>query len=264
MRDFVWMVVNDGGDPGPVEEIVATVSGELEVNLRHHPVSLGMEAASNAGIAACQSKYLVIHDDDDSWQPTFLERTAGFLDSPAGERFGGVVTQSVLVKEKIHNGVCEFVSKHDFNRWMQVVYLVDMAKSNSFPPISFLFRRSVYDEVGGFNENLPVLGDWDFNLRFLLEHDIHVIEELLANYHHRVEQTSTYGNSVLQGDRSHKSYDAMVRNRLLREDLRQNKTGLGVLVNLVKEYEGFDSIASWQNFKRVLSRTRFGWVARYL
>jgi glycosyltransferase involved in cell wall biosynthesis len=53
-----------------------------------------MEAASNAGIAACDSDYIVIHDDDDSWCPDFLERTVAFLDGPEGARYGGVATHS--------------------------------------------------------------------------------------------------------------------------------------------------------------------------
>ena len=52
-----------------------------------------------------------------------------------------------------------------YNHWLQNVYLSDLAVENRFPPISFLFRRSVYDKIGGFDEELPVLGDWDFNLK---------------------------------------------------------------------------------------------------
>lgn len=263
-QNFTWIVVNDGGEMESVEDIVRPISDELDVKIIHNSRSLGMEAASNAGIAASDSQYIVIHDDDDSWEPSFLDETVGFLDSKHGQQFGGVVTHSVVIKEKIRGDSCEFKSRQDFNRWMQVVYFVDMAKSNTFPPISFLFRRAVYAEVGGYNEALPVLGDWDFNLRFLLNSDIAVIPKPLAHYHHRLDNDRNYGNSVIEGDSRHKQFDAVVRNRLLREDLKNNKAGLGYLVNLVKEYEGFESIASWQNFKRVLSRTRFGWMIKYL
>jgi glycosyltransferase involved in cell wall biosynthesis len=62
-----------------------------------------MEAASNAGSAVCDSDYVVIHDDDDSWLPDFLDRTVAFLDSEKGARYGGVATHSVYVSEEIRD-----------------------------------------------------------------------------------------------------------------------------------------------------------------
>jgi hypothetical protein len=72
-----------------------------------------------------------------------------------------------------------------YNDWVRNVQLSEMACGNFFPPIAFLFRRAVLDRIGGFNEALPVLGDWFFNLEFLLEDDIAVLPEPLARYHHR-------------------------------------------------------------------------------
>jgi hypothetical protein len=34
---------------------------------------VGMEEASNMGLAATQSEFFAIHDDDDSWRSTFLD-----------------------------------------------------------------------------------------------------------------------------------------------------------------------------------------------
>jgi hypothetical protein len=76
-------VVNDGGDP---EEVIGSCARCAHRSPPHDACqpreSQGMEAASNAGSAACDSDYIVIHDDDDSWLPDFLDRTVAFLDSP--------------------------------------------------------------------------------------------------------------------------------------------------------------------------------------
>ena len=81
-RDFIWVVVNDGGERAGVDDIVAEARRRgIETRLLHHEKSLGMEAASNAGIRACDSEYIAIHDDDDSWKSAFLERTVDFLDN---------------------------------------------------------------------------------------------------------------------------------------------------------------------------------------
>ena len=64
-RDFCWVVVNDAGEHGPVDEVVrhAKEAG-IEVHTIHRAESTGMEAASNAGLQASKSQYIAIHDDD--------------------------------------------------------------------------------------------------------------------------------------------------------------------------------------------------------
>jgi hypothetical protein len=92
-----------------------------------------MEAASNAGIAACDSDYIVIHDDDDSWCPDFLEKTVAFLDGPKGARYGGVTTHSTYVSEEIRG---DRVIEHEtrpYNDWVRNVQLSEMACGNFFP-----------------------------------------------------------------------------------------------------------------------------------
>ena len=217
--DIVWTVVNDGGDAGEVVEIMrAAPIDPRRMRLVSHEASQGMEAASNAGIGACDSDYVVIHDDDGSWCPGFLERTVAFLDSAEGARYGGVVTHSLYISEEIRG---ETVTEHEsrpYNDWVRNVHLSEMACGNFFPPIAFVFRRKVLDRIGGYNEALPVLGDWFFNLEFLLEDDIAVLPEPLARYHHRDRGGATaaaYANSVIGGVSKHEEFAAVARNAFL-------------------------------------------------
>lgn len=218
--DFLWTVVNDGGDAGEVGDIMrAAQIDPRRMLLVSNRQSQGMEAASNAGIAACDSDYIVIHDDDDSWHPEFLERTVAFLDSARGQRYGGVATHSLYVSEEIRGDEVIEHGSRPYNDWVRNVHLSEMACGNFFPPIAFLFRRRVLDRVGGFNESLPVLGDWFFNLEFLLEDDIAILPEPLARYHHRDRgETSgaSYANSVIGGVSKHEEFAAVARNAFLR------------------------------------------------
>jgi hypothetical protein len=100
------------------------------------------------------------------------------------------------------------------------VQIADMSVGNQFAPIAFVYRKIILDEVGFYDEALPVLGDWDFNLRFLMKADIAVIPERLANYHHRVSTTLAsrhYGNSVSEGYVRHYQHEAMIRNEIIRK-----------------------------------------------
>ena len=78
LRDFVWVIVNDGGEPKHVdhEAELARADG-VSTEVVHISSSRGMEAASNAGVEKTSSKYVTIHDDDETWEAEFLQRTCG-------------------------------------------------------------------------------------------------------------------------------------------------------------------------------------------
>ena len=46
-----------------------------------------------------------------------------------------------------------------------------------------------------FDEGLPVLGDWDFNVRFALSYEIVVLAKMLARWHIRYESASDPANN---------------------------------------------------------------------
>jgi glycosyltransferase involved in cell wall biosynthesis len=232
-EDWELIIVNDGGNPEPIAKLLHAHESEAGNRIRmiHCEISRGMEAASNTGIAQSSGRYLVIHDDDDSWHPEFLQTCLDHMEK-AGPRVGGVVTHSTRVNENIANESVEILSRTPYNPWLTWVSIVDMAHENTFPPISFVFRRSVYDEVGGFREDLPVLGDWEFNLRVLARYEIDVIPEELANYHLRQRQMKgIYDNTIIAGVDLHARYLHQIRNGLLRADLETGRFGMGFLVN---------------------------------
>jgi GT2 family glycosyltransferase len=200
-RDWLLVIVNDGGSPESVEMVVDEMADELNGRalVLHHPISLGMQTAANAGLSNCESDFIIIHDDDDSWEPAFLARTVSHLDERGwNPRSGGVVTWSRVIVEEIGaDGEITVHNRFVFNTKLLHLSLMDLAIENRFPPISFLFRRAALEVVGPFKEQHGVLGDWEFHLRVLRQFDIDVIQEPLANYHHRTKNTvGLYSNSV--------------------------------------------------------------------
>lgn len=230
-KDFSWIIVNDGGTAAEVNEVynLATNNG-IDAKLIHLENSVGMEAASNIAISSSESEYIVIHDDDDSWDPEFLQTTVGYLKS--NKQYKGVITLSNIISETIENDKIIFKKKKLFVQRIYPIKISDLAKANFFPPISFLFSRDTLKEIGGFDESLQVRGDWDFNLRFIEKFDIGVIHEALANWHHRISTSGYQGNTVINSKSLHQEYDAKIRNKYLRRDLDNGRFGLGFLLNL--------------------------------
>lgn len=237
--DWIHVIVNDGGDRREVDALVERHRDRYAGRARvmHHSHSLGMEAASNAGIASCDSEFLLIHDDDDSLEPTYLEEACGFLRNSDPSVFGGVVCLTNQVLERMtESGAVVEVGRELHRPLAHCIHIDEMARINQFPPIAFLFRRSVYGKVGGFDESLPVLGDWDFHLRCLFESDIGVLAARLANYHLRpASQDPAAANSLHAGKEKHAMYDSLLRNRYVRSE---KYAALGLLMQLHGSADG--------------------------
>ncbi len=232
-RDFTWVIVNDGGETEPVEKAAtaARLKG-VDPVVVHIPVSRGMEAASNAGVRVAASQFVAIHDDDDSWAPEFLERTTAFLAVQPG--YAAVTTHCVRIEERIEGGTIREVRRSPHKPVLTCVHLADMLQRNLFPPISLLYRREVFEAVGGYDESMPVLGDWDFNIKVLVKDDIGVLPEVLANYHVRIGQapSSADRNSITPGATKQQIAEAAYRNRMLRRDIAEGRAGIGLLLAL--------------------------------
>ena len=239
-RDFEWIIVNDGGEIQRVEEIASRSRLQgIRVKIINNESSMGMEAASNQGIKASNSEYIAIHDDDDSWSEDFLFKTITFLENNSiNLAVEGVVTRAHKILEKIVAGSIQIKQKEQYNPDLETITLYDIAHLNKmFPPISFVYKRVSLEKVGLYREDLPVLGDWEFTLRFLRFFNIAVIPEYLANYHIRIEEEPTsYSNSISGDLHKHIYYASYLRNDLLRRDLDSNQLGIGFLVNICHDF----------------------------
>lgn len=228
VSDWTLVVVNDGGDPAEVDPVMDRYRAQLgeRVHVIHHDAALGMEAASNAGIRASNSEFIAIHDDDDEWHPAFLERTLAHL---AQHDDAGVAVRTEIVYERILNGTIEEIGREIFQPEMQSVTLFDMLRHNRCVPISVLYRRSLHDQIGYYDESLSVVGDWEFQLRLLRHHTLGFLGvEPLAFWNQRREATGDLGNSVIVDDASHKLLDREVREHHLKRYAEQH--GLGSLL----------------------------------
>jgi hypothetical protein len=116
-----------------------------------------------------------------------------------------------------------------------VIPLADLLAQNLFPPVCHVFRRSAYDRAGKFDESFPVLGDWDFNIRLVLEGDIGILRKPLARYHIRPDvRDPVSGNSVHARRNLHREMAARIRNRAVRSAVRSSPQALGLLMALAK------------------------------
>lgn len=240
--DWRLVLVNDGGDPEPVEALVAAREREFagRVSVIHNRRAFGMEAASNIGLHAADSEFVCVHDDDDRWHPLFLQRTVAYLERPSCDD-GGVMVRTEIVYEQIDLSadppVITETGRETFWKDLQSITLSDLVMINRGVPISLLYRREMHRLIGEYDETLPAVGDWEFHLRFAQASTIGFIDgRPLAFWQQRPDQAGHLGNSMYAQAERHRRYDLEVRERHFQEWTRQN--GIGLPLYLAREFHG--------------------------
>jgi glycosyltransferase involved in cell wall biosynthesis len=209
------VVVNNGGDPATVDRVVGisrVANPSAAISVVHLDERVGMEEASNRGLASVDSEFFAIHDDDDSWRPDFLDVTVPTLRSNPDA--SAVVTGVTRVHETFSKGRVWPVRHEKFYLVPERLTFEGMIGNNTFPPIAALFRRSLLDGVGWFDASLPVLGDWDFNLRAVEAGPFVFVPQRLANYHTRTPESDvSSGNSITVGQELHRRIKGELQRR---------------------------------------------------
>ena len=221
--DYTVCVINDGGDESATRAILqaSPLAHLLEGDApRLKLLTTGggnMEAASNAGLAATDSEFVAIHYDDDLWAPEFLERTVGAL------RASEALICSTRVVERYERetpeGEFEVYEERIFHDGLPGFGLQFLYRTNRTVPIGILYRRRLHELVGFYDESLPVVGDWEFNLRAAAVTEVLLVDEPLAYWSLRPEADGAEANSV-QRQAEHARFDASVRARAIRDDLQ--------------------------------------------
>lgn len=227
-----WSLVNDAGDPeGPdLEANLARRSG-LETIVSHLTQRHDRAGAANVGVEAVKSDAFILLDDDDRLLPNSLSDLSSYLSRSADIGVSGLAWQ---VKEQFVKGKWEEISRTITNPAPGPIRIIDLAHRNFIPVNSCLIRTDIFNTLKGFDPNLPVMEDWDFFLRALLIGDIGKIDKEVCEYFVRPKITNyadSLANSVEAGHGIHQEWEIKLRNKHLREDINNNRVGLGLLMN---------------------------------
>lgn len=226
------LVMVDMGKAGVVEDLLSRHASEFRGRVKHvryEDPNRGMRGLPiNAGINASRSELIVLLDDDDTWEPQYLEKMeAALRDKPHPNARGAVCRTRCIEETSVKEGLSP-IRSYPLNENLCNVTLGSLAVVNRFPPHSFMYERGALTTVGLYPDDYPVLEDWHFNLRFLLHHDIVAVPETLANYHFRPPGTTGDEANSLTGERDdHKFHESRLINDALREDIRSGKPGIG-------------------------------------
>lgn len=176
--DFEVVVVDDGSTDGSnallqrVMEVAQAPSGAdmdevcasvIRSKLRVvRQDNAGTAMARNRGVQEARGEYIVWLDSDDALTPDCLAlyRRRLELDRAAG-RTADVMYGNLLV----YNQLSQPTGRLDYPDYASVALLPDLLIHNRIPNPGTAVRRSLYEQVGVYDDQLPASEDYDFWLR---------------------------------------------------------------------------------------------------
>ncbi|MEE9299876.1 MAG: glycosyltransferase [Alphaproteobacteria bacterium] len=174
-RDFELLVVDDAS----TEALRETVEGIGDPRIRYlrRGANGGAGAARNTGIHESRGAYLAFLDSGDEWLPEKLDAQIDHL-KRQGDRAPLCCTAFVL-----HH---RMAGQNSLRVPRSPFLYRDLAFGCGLSPgTTLMAERHVFDAVGGFDEELAHLEDWDWLLRCAERWPIEVLPRLLARVHAR-------------------------------------------------------------------------------
>jgi glycosyltransferase involved in cell wall biosynthesis len=153
-RDYEIIVVDDGSNDDTYQALTSYMT---MIQYVRKQVNQGVSAARNSGIRRASAPWIALLDSDDYWlkdklsvQMQYIERNPGTLVCQTEEiwiRDGSRVNPRTRHKKP---------SGDIFDRSLKLCLV---------SPSSVVLKRSLFDEIGLFDETLPVAEDYDMWLR---------------------------------------------------------------------------------------------------
>lgn len=220
----------------------------------------------NIGIDLSCGEYITTLDDDNIKVPEFCEKMAGFLDR--NSEYDAVACYMNMMKEGQIIGLFDMPGK---------MTKESIAKENHVDSGCMLYRRSLIDKIGYYDERLRSSEDWDFVKRVMLETEngFGIIREPLLLYRWHPENRSKIAVAQL-GDLENKKTIGYRKKYLPKIDvllfhpnrkkitLSQNNVLSGVESALeYLEFVNLESVPDDQ-IRFIPSKSQYDWVINFM
>jgi glycosyltransferase involved in cell wall biosynthesis len=170
--DFEVIVIDDGSTD-ETDTVIAPYRSDRRVRYQR-TYHVGASRARNIGICLAQGPLIAFLDADDVWLPHKLEQQVALF--RADSDLGVVYARRLLIDAD--GWELEHAQSPHYRGWV----LPQIFRRNFLCFSSSMVRRSAFDDVGLFDEGLPLAMDYDLWLRVALRFRFDYVDEPLVKY----------------------------------------------------------------------------------
>ncbi len=172
------IIVVDDGSNQQTQEALQSVREYIDIVITQD--NQGQSIARNNGIKKANGEYILNLDSDDYFEPEFCEKAIRIFEVDEEIKI-------VTCKARRFNKSGDIDVFSPLGGDLQNFLFTNSALGSS------MFKRNNWEQVGGYEEKLPILGfeDWEFYLNILKTGGVaFVIPEVLFNYQVRENSTT--------------------------------------------------------------------------
>nr|WP_318684951.1 glycosyltransferase [uncultured Acetatifactor sp.] len=141
----------------------------------------GRSRAGNRALQLATGAYINFLDDDDIFFEQHVQILVDALKTSEDLAAYSIAEERQIVKEKEGSGAHKI--KRRTIRYNQPFNRLLLYTFNYIPIQSIMFHRSLFETLGGFDENLEALEDWDLWVRYSLKTDFLYVNKVTSGYH---------------------------------------------------------------------------------
>jgi glycosyltransferase involved in cell wall biosynthesis len=189
-KDFDIVILDDCSTDTTVLTVEAWVIAHEAANvtvLQLHGESVGPNAAQNHMLGICKTEFFVVLAADDTVETNFLERCLDQFKADHWLEFIGTQTDFITEDGAPYEDPHPFKSIVRASNKSREQWLYQLYYGNHYFGAG-MYRTNALKQVGGWDTNVGVLGDYDMYLKMLQRENIYVIEEYLV--HTRIHENN--------------------------------------------------------------------------
>lgn len=185
---FEVLIIDDGSLDESATIVEDFISNNLTLNIQLvKKVNGGVSTARNAGIKLAQGDWIALLDSDDEWLPNKLERQIQVLSENPNIDFLGTNRNGESFSAVLWNKL-EHLTK---------ISAKLLLFKNYFSPPTIIFKKQIFFELGGFDENQRYAEEGNYFIRIAQRYNCYLLDESLVITGGR---KAHFGHSGLSGN----------------------------------------------------------------
>lgn len=162
-------------DDGSTDDTRQVVTNRFPHAIYRYQPNKGVSAARNLGIRLANCEWLAFLDSDDEWLPGKLAQQYSAVNTQPGLKI--IHTNEIWVRHGKHVNQMKKHTKYGGMIFRQCLPRCIIS------PSSVMVHRSLFDEIGVFDEDLPACEDYDLWLRCCARYPVYYIDAPLITKH---------------------------------------------------------------------------------